>query len=668
MLLLDIGIFLYFFTNQFLGEDKMKPEKIILFLIFLTAALFINQGIISGMNTYPKANNPKDKGCLKCHEGIEQISDIPTMANLACIKCHKGNPNGKTVEEAHKGMYANPSDYRIVDKTCGKCHGDIVRRSKKSLHATMAGMISGARYAWGAQDTKNAIYATYDIADNDGDVPKERGALKSLKQLPLHYDPSKPISKTNHPIDDYLRNQCLRCHLWSSGDERDGDYRASGCAACHVIYSNKGTYEGNDKAISKEQKDRPRFHRITTKIPTYQCIHCHNRGGRTGVSYIGTMESDGYGSPWSDKPAKKGGKKLHGKYYNYLMPDIHYKKGMLCIDCHTEQDLHGDGNIYSKREQAVEIECRDCHGTVKSYSNLKTSWGNPLKNLKKEDGKIIIVLKKDGKKLIVPQVKDVIEKRSNFLAKVAMGIPNHINKMECYACHSRWAPQCYGCHAQQDLTNRSKDWINTKIPTDLSKAGLKVNRGDTAFKWRETRSYLRWESPILGINSEGKVSPFITGCQVIFTQIGSDGKARMHNKVFKTFDGFYGIAHNPIQPHTVSKEARTCEDCHANRKTLGLGSNIYITKANGVNIPFELERIVNENGRQIQATNHYGARPFNKEELQKIMRLNTCVSCHEYTKDISIWQKIVNITGPAKTNKLHKKVIKKIFEKGANLN
>ena len=60
----------------------------------------------------------------------------------------------------------------------------------------------------------------------------------------------------------------------------------------------------------KDQKDRPQFHRITSKIPSEQCIHCHNRGGRTGVSYIGTMESAGYGSPWGDEGGKKGGQQI----------------------------------------------------------------------------------------------------------------------------------------------------------------------------------------------------------------------------------------------------------------------------------------------------------------------------------------------------------------------
>jgi hypothetical protein len=609
----------------------------------------------------PKAQNPEDAGCLACHRGIEQIADNEDMQELLCTDCHNGNPEGDTADAAHEGMYANPADFRVVDEICGDCHEEIVEASKRSLHATSAGIISATRYTAGAQNTRNALYATYAVADEDGDVPTERGALAWLAQVP-HYDPSKPLSDTNHLVDDYLRDQCLRCHLWSSGHERDGDYRGSGCVACHMVYSDEGTYEGDDEAIPKDQKDRPRLHRLTKKVPVSQCLHCHNRGGRTGVSYIGTMESDHYGSPWSTESAKKGGKKLHGKYYNHLTADVHYEKGMLCIDCHTVLELHGDGNIYSKGWQAVEIECEDCHGTAEAYSDLTTSWGNPLENLERRDTEIVLISKMDGEEHLVPQTKDVVA-RSSPLAETAMGIADHMEKLECYACHARWAPQCYGCHAQQDTTKTSRGWIDTLAPGDPTKAGTKANRGNATFQWKETRSYLRWETPALGINTEGKVAPFIPGCQAIYTQIGPDGEPILHNKVFMTDDGLYGIAHNPIQPHTVTKEARTCEDCHASRKALGLGTGVYNSRANGLDIPFELERFVDEQGKQIQATSHYGARPFHKQEQERILRVNTCMACHENTKDAEFWKKVSDAYGFAENDERHKEIIGEAFKK-----
>ena len=593
--------------------------------------------------------------CLTCHEGIEEISEVEGMRELSCTDCHLGDPDAGEAQAAHKGMYANPSDMRVVDETCGGCHPDEVERVRKSLHATSAGKISGARYAQGAQG-RGAIYANYAVAD---DAPEGLFAVASLKQIPM-YDPKRPEGPENHLIDDYLRNQCLRCHVWSDGHQRDGDYRASGCAACHVLYSDMGTYEGDDKAIPHNQKDRPIVHRITSKIPETQCIHCHNRGARTGVSFIGTMESDGYGTPWTASGGKQG--KLHGKFYNHLAKNVHYEKGMTCIDCHTMQDLHGDGNIYQKKWQAVEIECTDCHGTMEARSNLTSSWGNPLDNVMEIKGKVILVSKLDGKEHVVPQISEVKYSAEGRTAMVL--IPAHMERLECYACHARWVPQCYGCHAKQDISKPAGDWLNGKTSEDPTKTSFKGNRKSTAFAWNESRSYLRWETPILGINSEGRVSPFEVGCQTIFTQVDGD-KPVFNNKIYTTVDGTSGFGQNPVQPHTTTKEARTCADCHMSRKAAGLGGGYYVSRYNGLDIDFEPERIVDEKGKQIQETAHEGARPFNEEELLKLDRSGTCVACHG--SDTEFWSRVKEKAKvkAAPDDDTHSKAIGKILKRSA---
>ncbi|NPB08764.1 MAG: hypothetical protein GXO17_00280 [Thermodesulfobacteria bacterium] len=596
--------------------------------------------------------------CLSCHRGIETISAVPEMAALSCTDCHRGNGKTTDKEEAHRGLWANPSDLRVVDETCGRCHAEIVRRLRKSLHATSAGIISGARYTWAAQKTKEALYANYAVRDEDGEVPRERGARKSLRALPT-YDPSRPVSPENHPVDDYLRAECLRCHVWTRGKETYGDYRASGCAACHVIYADDGLYRGGDRALDRRKPGRPRFHRLTRKIPSFQCVHCHNRGGRTGVSFFGMMESAGYGAPWSDKPGKKAGKKIHGKYYDHLLPDIHHERGLSCIDCHTSRELHGDGNIYSKKEQAVEIECVSCHGTVKEEASLRTSWGNPLPHVRRRGREVILTAKLTGKEHRVPQVKEVV--RKNPAASAAMEIPGHAQRLECYACHARWAPQCYGCHVQQDLTERAGDWLSYGPSADPSRKARAANRLPRAFRWRETRSYLRWESPALGVNSEGLVAPFVPGCQVIFTQVDEKG-ARFLNHVFRTADGTYGLASNPIQPHTVRPKARTCEDCHTNPKALGLGTGIYLSRANGLDIPFELERLVTDDGKQLQATSHVGARPFNGEELRRLRRINLCAACHTFERDPALWKEVLDRYGRAADETEHQRVLQELLK------
>ena len=577
-------------------------------------------------------NENQAKGCLRCHQGIESVG--PSHKDILCEDCHQGDPEGATKEVAHAELRRNPGDLNVVEETCGMCHQAIVSRVKKSLHATMAGVISGSRYLWAAQKEKTAIYAIKPIKDEDGDVPEELGAVEELLPLP-HYADSK------EPIDDYLRNQCLRCHLWNEGAQRDGDYRAGGCSACHVLYADDGLSRSGDKAIPKDKPGYPIRHEITSKIPAQQCVHCHNRGGRTGVSFLGMMESDGYGTPFRADGTKQP--KLHGKHYNYLQMDLHHAAGMDCVDCHTSNDVHGDGNLYSKREQAVEIECTDCHGDLKTASRLTTSRGNPLTNLERQNDRVVLTGKMDGRRHDVPQLRALAERN---VLPAAMQIEKHLDKLECYACHAPWAPQCYGCHAKMDMTKKGHDWV------DAAEGG--------AYQWQESRSYLRWETPVLGVNSEGKVSPFITGCQAIFTQIGADGKAVASNKIFVTADGHSGMAHNPIQPHTTSRKPRTCENCHAEPKALGLGSGHYVSQFNGLDIPFELERIVTEDGEQIQATTHENARPFTKAEMQRIQRVNVCLSCHQESPSM-FWDTVKKNWGKAKDSKTHQWILREVL-------
>jgi hypothetical protein len=96
------------------------------------------------------------------------------------------------------------------------------------------------------------------------------------------------------------------------------------------------------------------------------------------------MESDGYGTPYTETGEKQP--KLHGKYYNYLSPDVHYERGLQCIDCHTKNDIMGDGNIYGKKEEAVEIECADCHGTPTEYPNWDSDGKLITSGAKKANG------------------------------------------------------------------------------------------------------------------------------------------------------------------------------------------------------------------------------------------------------------------------------------------
>ena len=98
-----IGVYLFGLSSLSPGEATSESQK--------GDALFIES------LTRPQFKEVVQKGCLTCHEGIEEINPLMTEADVNCVTCHLGNPLGTTKEEAHRGMYANPSDFNIIDSS-----------------------------------------------------------------------------------------------------------------------------------------------------------------------------------------------------------------------------------------------------------------------------------------------------------------------------------------------------------------------------------------------------------------------------------------------------------------------------------------------------------------------------------------------------------------------
>src|SRR5205823_1825162 len=86
-------------------------------------------------------------------------------------------------------------------------------------------------------------------------------------------------------------------------NDQPGDYRASGCSACHVLYANDRSVEhsgryaafGNqgrtitlDPTIPKNESGHPVRHEFTRAIPSSQCMVCHIHPGTNMVAtYFG---------------------------------------------------------------------------------------------------------------------------------------------------------------------------------------------------------------------------------------------------------------------------------------------------------------------------------------------------------------------------------------------
>jgi hypothetical protein len=227
---------------------------------------------------------------------------------------------------------------------------------------------------------------------------------------------------------------CGDCHLGSSGaNNRYGDFRPSGCSACHMPYSQDGRSRSQDPNVPKNEPLDPddiddperahvRSHRIrgvartlsngTTVqgIDDHTCAGCHQGSNRMVMQYWGIRLDQNQdvrrGVQYPANPVTfrttrddtrlfdpaVGNRTFNGRNHNqYLLfedydgdgrddtpADVHYEAGMGCVDCHGSVDLHGNvqapngGDIVSRMGHAITIRCEDCHGTATAYANTVT--------------------------------------------------------------------------------------------------------------------------------------------------------------------------------------------------------------------------------------------------------------------------------------------------------
>jgi hypothetical protein len=690
--------------------------------------------------------------CIACHAGNEPMHSfdyVPAKVpatdfarrgadreGLTCVDCHGGNgalaPGAQPdINAAHVrprnprnfptsanpvDLYAaindespefirfmNPSDLRIADQTCGRCHGDIlvsVRRSVMSHNAMAHGAVF---YNNGAFERKVALYGeAYDregrpaelVADEISAGARAHGAIDGLVPHPAF-----PITRIKDPLRvaevdnpalglrgpgtdgrisaaflNVLKTRLNDPTLWMLGPNRiSGDYRAAGCASCHVIYANdsdpwssaqfakygnRGNTFTNDRALAEarrsERPGHPIRHRFETSIPASQCLTCHYHQGDGALgTFLGRiwwdreteaaiikqlgaepeygrrdpetgryrMESLSEHNPEFDQ-AQFASFNAHG--WNFVnvykrdrrgrlldahnqviaeddpakwqravhLRDIHLEKGMQCIDCHTQQDTHGDGNIYPQMTDYIEIRCIDCHGTVSARASLTTSgmpWqpndlrrartpfadperpGERLPQFFERGGRIYQRSKMTpGLEWEVTQVADVVNPaRPEYSPKAAYAklvrrdgsvhfsdpdqqIAHSYDQMECTTCHSSWQTTCSGCHLPLDLNVVSKD----KHYED------RLSRGYAPYY----RQVVRTDLYFFGIgttNHGNKLTPFRPASAVIVSAWDRNRNNIVHQQPLVSSPGFANEAMTPHPPHTVRKlETRTCTDCH----------------------------------------------------------------------------------------------------------
>lgn len=590
--------------------------------------------------------------CTDCHTQVEAMS---TSHAGACTECHRGHEDKSDKDGAHEGLVTNPSDLTNPSFACGRCHESQAGWVRRTLMSTAAGIINQTRYLWGAQPDTAARYAAAPV-DNLAMVPaeEESGAL----------------------VDDLLRRRCLRCHLGTTGvSDASGGLKkgGAGCAACHVLNEKNGIDPDRKLVLPG---DTSHSHRLTTAIPSSQCLQCHN-GNRAGADYAGFFERDhslAYNFEARDPDVLP---KNNRHSYHFLLPDIHQERGMHCIDCHPVEELMGEGKIHSQSAGQVGVRCEDCHGTpgkppravpVKSSDTralraakangryrlepgsrvLATTGGHLLTNTAEREGAYFLTSKVDGKVHKIP----VLGREPAGKEPLNHRIPGHLDKMECAACHAAWTYQDLGLHlVRLDAADYDPwTWLTRQgdpQAADILEGNLDKPREQwsppTAFDWLTGRSKIgmwlggysmrRWEGRILGVDSRGRISPMRPQYQYWVSRVDSNGKTLMDSVIPRSGSGKPALVWNPYVPHTIRPQTADCWDCHGSTRTLGLGQTILRAKdgkqvgigrsrEDGLGIDFDLDRLTDEQGNPLQVTSHDGVRFLSAEQLARMSARN----------------------------------------------
>ena len=259
-------------------------------------------------------------------------------------------------EDSDYIRFVNPGDLRVVSTTCGTsgCHSSEVQKVQTSMMTHGAMLWGAALYNNGSFPMKTPHFGESYSKDGlpqrlmtfpppTAEETRLKGVLPFLEPIQrweisqpgnvlriferggekkpelgipqLDERPGRPDVKLGErgfgtllrtdPV--FLGLQKTRLfdpllHLPGTNDE-PGDYRNSGCSACHVVYANDNSPEHSgsysryghsgftatiDPTIPKNESGHPIIHQFTRSIPSSQCMVCHMHPGTNMVAtYFG---------------------------------------------------------------------------------------------------------------------------------------------------------------------------------------------------------------------------------------------------------------------------------------------------------------------------------------------------------------------------------------------
>jgi Ca2+-binding EF-hand superfamily protein len=571
-------------------QNESRKERAALFvaatMVGLALVASFGSRSASASVSEPDTQAPTSS-CIECHDGIEEMHP---EADLTCIDCHGGNDSARLKNEAHVpkpryrgpsedervpaldrnltwARFQNPMDLRIVARTCANCHGTEVEHLYASLHGTTAGHLSDGFYEMGLLKERGSKYGVFPVAK----APEEGGEVESIVQIGGFQSHLAADQLASH-YTDLPRKECLQCHLWSAGRAVrgrvgfDGDYRGSGCAACHVAYASDGLSESGDPHIPRNEPGHARRHVMSRNAPTETCTSCHYGDASIGLHFRGLSQlpPDAPGGP--EIPGTTDTQLNRVFYLNdasICPPDVHHERGMHCVDCHTKSDVMGDGKLHGQMEYAVEISCQACHGTFDDPSTLMTDRGTPLEHLRREGKRVVMTSKVSGVEHVVPQVVHVLDpEMPEFNSKAALAmVPEHRN-IECYTCHAGWNVNFLGFHFSR---------IEQLTQLDLISGRRTPGRVTT-----QEKVFATWKSFYAGRNETGSIAPYLTGFSTMGSVWDKNGELTLDQVMPETAEGLSGMTMVHHQLHSTRPTARSCVECHRTSTTWGMGSGNFL--------------------------------------------------------------------------------------------
>lgn len=380
-----------------------------------------------------------------------------------------------------------------MDRICGRCHQDLVEACAQAPHFTMRNEVNLVRAHFGA------------------DSP-----LADLTEIPVVDTPDTPLQLA----DDMLRRRCLRCHVYSNGDAYAYTRRGSGCAACHMAYT-----DGELKS-----------HAMIRTPPDQQCLSCHY-ANFVGFDYYGRYEHDfrdDFRTPWvTSAPFARP----YGVEYHELAPDIHQQRGLACIDCHGGDQLMTNGKSPS---------CAACH-------QRPARGATPLPaNVRIVENSLILTAALTNQEHVVPQLKHPAHARYG-------------EQVACQVCHAQWSYNDSPTHLLRVDLDEYDDWDSLTVQSsheieqlldhnlysledELDPAMRDNITGEKRVGlWYKGFGERRWESIVILRDKDDIIKVFRPILNVRLSAIDAD-----ENVLFDNISG-NGPQWLPYTPHTTGR-------------------------------------------------------------------------------------------------------------------